>query len=98
VTLTASTNDPNPLPVQLLASPLVEPLQPGASVSFEVPGIAAATGRITNSLSVDLTVLGDPTWLHAHSPTGAWFWDARNGAPGSTGTAGTDGVAPSAVR
>jgi hypothetical protein len=98
LTVTASTDDPNPVSVQLLASPLVEALQPGASVSFEVPGIAATTGRMTNSLSVDLTVLGDRKWLHAHSPTGAWFWDGRNKAPGPTGTAGSDGPAPSAVR
>ena len=78
VTLTASTNDlANPLPVQLLSSPLITGLPPGASVSFDVPGIAAATGRTTNWLSANLSVLGDPTWLEARSPAGPWLWGAE---------------------
>jgi hypothetical protein len=73
VTLTASTNDPKkPSPVRLLETPLVRGLLPGASVSFDVPGIAVATGQTTNSLSVDLTVLGDPSWLEAQWPAGDW--------------------------
>jgi hypothetical protein len=77
VTLTASTNDPaSPSPVLLLETPLPTGLLPGASVSFDVPAIAAATGRDANWLSVELSVLGDPTWLEAHSPGGAWMWHA----------------------
>ncbi len=78
VTLTASTNDPtNPSPVGLLETPLVTDLQPGASVSFDVRGIAATTGRATTWLSANLSVLGDPTWLEARSPADAWFWGAE---------------------
>jgi hypothetical protein len=50
----------------------VRGLLPGASVSFDVPGIAVATGQTTSSLSVDLTVLGDPSWLEAQWPAGGW--------------------------
>ena len=83
VTLTASAIDPkNPLPVRLLETPLVTDLLPGASVSFDVPGIAAKTGRTTNRLSANLSVLSDPTWLEAHSPADAWFWGAeKDGGP-----------------
>ncbi len=83
VTLTASTNDPtNPSPVRLLDTPLVTDLLPGASVSFDVPGIAARTGRTTNWLSADLSVLSDPTWLELQSPADAWFWSAeQDGGP-----------------
>ena len=85
VTVTASTNDPtNPSPVRLLETSLVTELLPGASVSFEVPGVAAATGRTTNWLSVDLSVLGDPTWLEAQSPAGVWFRGAGEDRPGQT--------------
>jgi hypothetical protein len=83
VTLTASTNDPtNPSPVRLLETSLATDLLPGASVSFDVPGIAAKTGRTTNWLSADLSVLGDPTWLDVHSPAGAWLWGPeKDGGP-----------------
>ena len=83
VTLTASANDPtNPSPVRLLETPLVTDLLPGASVSFDVPGIAARTGRTTNRLSANLSVLGDPTWLDVQSPADAWSWGAeKDGGP-----------------
>jgi hypothetical protein len=94
VTVTASSSDPsNPAPVLLVALPLVADLLPGASVSVDVPGIDAATGRTTNWLSVNLSVLGDATWLAAYSPAGAWFSDAGFGAPASSGTAGQAGAA-----
>ena len=94
VTLTASTNDPtNPLPVRLLETSLVRDLLPGTSVSFDVPGIAAKTGRTTNWLSANLTVLSDPTWLDVHSPADAWFWSAEEDGPAHTGTAAGDGAA-----
>ncbi len=83
VTLTASAIDPkNPLPVRLLETPLVTDLLPGASVSFDVPGIAARSGRTTNRLSANLSVLGDPTWLEMRSPADAWLWGAeKDGGP-----------------
>ena len=83
VTLTASTTDPrNPLPVRLLETPLVTDLLPGASVSFDVRGIAARTGRATNWLSANLSVLGDATWLEVQSPADAWFCGAeKDGGP-----------------
>jgi hypothetical protein len=88
VTVTASSPDPaNPQPVLLLASPLQDDLPPGATVSFDVPGIDAATGRTANWLSVDLVVLGDPTWLAAYAPFGAWFSDAGVSASAPAGTA-----------
>ena len=77
VIVTASSSDPaDPQPVVLLAAPLGDDLQPGASAAFNVPGIAASTGRAMNWLSVNLTVLGDATWLGASSTAGAWFSDA----------------------
>lgn len=97
VTVTASASDPlNPAPVQLIASSLVADLLPGASVSFDVPGIDAATGRTTNWLSVNLSVLGDATWLAPYSPVGAWFSDAGLSASGSMGTAAQAGAVASA--
>ena len=97
VTVTATASDPaNPSPVLLLASPLVADLVPGASVSFDLPGIDAATGRTTNWLSVNLTVLGDATWLAASSPVGAWFSRTGLSAPGPTGTATQAGAAATA--
>jgi hypothetical protein len=90
VTVTATTNDPtNPSAVRLLEKPLVTGLLPGASVSFEVPGIAAATGRTTNSLSVNLSVLGDPTWLDVQSAAAAWSWaPERDGGAKAAAAAG----------
>jgi hypothetical protein len=77
VTITASATDPaNPAPLLLMRSPLLADLLPGATISIDVPGIKAMTGRTTNWLSVDLIVLGDSTWLVPYSPAGAWFSDA----------------------
>lgn len=96
VTVTASASDPvNPAPVPLIASPLVADLPPGASLSFDVPGIDAATGRTTNWLSVNLSVLGDLTSLAAYSPVGAWFSAAGLSARGPTGTAAQAGAVAS---
>jgi len=95
VTVTASTNDAtNPAPVRLLEKSLATALAPGASVSFHVAGIAAATGRSANWLSVNVSVLGDPTWLETQSPAGAWLWDSGRHGPAQTGTATGDAPAP----
>jgi hypothetical protein len=97
ITVTASANDPsNPASVLLVALPLVADLLPGASVTVDVPGIDAATGRTTNWLSINLSVLGDATWLAAYSPVGAWFSDAGLGTPGSIGSAAPAGPVTSA--
>jgi hypothetical protein len=91
VTVTATTNDAtNPSRVRLLEKSLVTGLLPGASVSFEVPGIAAATGRTTNSLSVDLSVLGDPSWLEVQSAAGAWSWAAERDGRANAAAAARD--------
>ena len=80
VTVTASATDPaNPAPLLLITSPLVADLLPGATVTLDVPGIEALTGRTTNWLSVDLIVLGEATWLGPYSSAGAWFSDAPSG-------------------
>ena len=93
VTVTASAGDRvDPDPVLLLAAPLVADLLPGDSVSFDVPAIEAATGRATNWLSVNLSVLGDASWLSAHAPVGAWFSDAGLSAPGSMGAVAQAGA------
>jgi hypothetical protein len=57
-------------PVVLLTVPLAEDLQPGESISFDVPGIGAATARTTNWLSVDLRLPDDPAWPAAYLPVG----------------------------
>ena len=49
-----------------------------------MPGIDAATGRTTNWLSVNLSVLGDATWLAAYAAgrclvLGCWAQHARAG-------------------
>ena len=86
VTVAASATDPaNRAPLLLIRAPLVADLLPGATVSLDVPGIEALTGRTTNWLSVDLIVLGDATWLGPYSPAGAWFSDARSGHQGQPG-------------
>ena len=59
-------------PSLLLAEPLLSDLKPGASITFNVPGMDALTGRATSWLSVGLSVLGDPTWLGAPTAAGAW--------------------------
>ncbi len=73
VTVTASAGEPgNPASVLLIAAPLHGDLLPGASFSVNVPAIDAATGRATSWLSVNLSVLGDATWLAASSTFGTW--------------------------
>ena len=77
VTVTASSGDPaNPQPVLVLASPLAGDLQPGASATFNVTGSPRPPGRAMNWLSVNLSVLGDTSWLGASSTAGTWFSDA----------------------
>jgi hypothetical protein len=79
LTVTASATAPAmTAPRLLITAPLVADLLPGATVSLDVPGIEALTGRTTNWLSVDLIVLGEATWLGAYSPVDAWFFDARS--------------------
>jgi Mannosyl-glycoprotein endo-beta-N-acetylglucosaminidase len=94
VTVTASAVDPlNPAPVSLVVTPLAADLRPGESVTVDVPDVGAATGRTTNWLSVDLSVLGDAAWLGASSPVGAWFADSGLGAAGPMGATARAGVA-----
>lgn len=72
VLLTATTGDPGtPAPIALVASPLSEDLEPGASLEFAVPGIRTLTGRSVNWLVAELRVLDDPTWLQAYGPVTA---------------------------
>ena len=93
VTVTASAGDRvDPDPVLLVAAPLVADLLPGDSVSFDLSAIEAATGRTTNWLSMNLSVLGDARWLAALQPAGAWFSDAGLSAPGSKGAAAQAGA------
>lgn len=74
VAVTATSVDPeNPTPVLLLAAPLAADLAPGASTTFALPDVVASTGRDGNWLSVDLTVPGDPSWVAAYAPAGAWL-------------------------
>ena len=86
VTVTASSsNGADPAPLPLITSPLVADLPPGATVSLDVTGIEAVTGRSTNWLAVNLIVLGDSTWLAPYSPAGAWFSDADPARQGQRG-------------
>jgi hypothetical protein len=93
VSVTAVSGDPDdPAPVPLLSAPLVADLRPGASVSYSLPVVGPATGRTTSWLSVGLSVIGDPAWLSAITPAGAWVSAAFPGSlpsaqalvPGST--------------
>ncbi len=86
VTVTASSsNGADPAPLPLITSPLVADLLPGATVSLDVTGIEAVTGRSTNWLAVNLIVLGDSTWLAPYSPAGAWFSDVPSAGQGQLG-------------
>ena len=88
VTVTASSSDvADPAPLPLITSPLVADLLPGATVSLDVTGIEAMTGRSTNWLAVNLIVLGDSTWLAPNSPAGAWFSDVGSARQGQRGRA-----------
>jgi hypothetical protein len=83
VTVTASSSDgADPAPLPLITSPLLADLLPGATVSLDVTGIEAVTGRSTNWLAVNLIVLGDSTWLAPYSPAGAWSFDVGLNASG----------------
>jgi len=76
ITVTASSSDgPDPAPLPLITSSFVADLLPGATVSLDVTGIDAVTGRSTNWLAVNLIVLGDSTWLAPYSTAGAWSSD-----------------------
>ncbi len=59
--------------VRLVASPLVDDLVPGASISFTVPDVEALTGRTTNWISASLSVVGNADWLGASSSIGGWL-------------------------
>ncbi len=86
ITVTASSsNGADPASLPLITSPLVADLLPGATVSLDVTGIEAVTGRSTNWLAVNLIVLGDSTWLAPYSPAGAWFSDAGSAGQGQQG-------------
>ncbi len=78
VTVTASSSGAaDAVPELLLSSRLAADLRPGASVTFDVPGIAAATARTASWVSVSLSVLGNPNALGVYAPVGAWISDAR---------------------
>ncbi len=94
VTVTATPIEPSKTaPVLLLSVPLREDLAPGASVTFDVPEIAAATGRSVNWLAVDLRVEGDPAWLSAYLPVGILRTGTRLGAPSQPGMGRLAGLA-----
>ncbi len=77
VTVTASSSGAaDAAPDLLLSTRLAADLLPGASVTFDVRGIAAATGRTASWLSVSLSILGNQNALGAYAPVGAWFSDA----------------------
>ena len=74
VTVAASASASTGLePVRLIASPLVDDLVPGASISFTVPDVEALTGRTTNWISASLSVAGNADWLGASSSIGGWL-------------------------
>ncbi len=82
VALAASAGEPgNPEFAELMEVPLRADLPPGASFDIHVPTIGAATGRTTNWLSINLGVLGDPSWLGATSRFGTWVSDAAPATP-----------------
>jgi hypothetical protein len=86
VAVTASSSDAaDPAPVPLITSPLVADLLPGASVSLDVSGIEAMTGRTTNWLAVNLNVLGDSTWFAPYPNAGARFFDVGSVPQGEQG-------------
>jgi hypothetical protein len=81
VSVTAVSDDPDdPAPVPLLSAALAADLRPGASIGYSLPAVGPATGRTTNWLSVGLSVLGDPAWLSAITPAGAWVSTALPGS------------------
>ena len=81
ITVTATAvGTAHPSPVELLAAPLADDLLPGHSVSFDVPGIGAATARATNELVVDLRLAEDAPWLAAYLPVGVRRSGDRLGA------------------
>ena len=79
VTVTAAASNAfDGAPVLILSQPLASDLQPGDTAVFSVSGITAATGRATNWLSANLSVLGDPALLAAYAPVGAWLSGASD--------------------
>jgi hypothetical protein len=81
LTLTATSGDPDrPAPVVLLDASLPEDMAPGATLVFHVRDIGAATGRTANWLSVDLHVLGDPSWLAPYARMGTWRTGSQLGS------------------
>ncbi len=96
VTVAASAGEPgSSAAVLLLTAPLRADLPPGASLSLNVPGIDALTGGATSWLSVNLSVLGDATWLAGYSTFGAWLSGPGPSTPGPTGTSIPAGTGPS---
>jgi len=85
VTAAAGNTPDGTAPALLLFQPLAADLPPGGTATFAVSGIAAATGRATNWLSVNLSVLGNPALLSPYAPVGAWFSEA----PAATGAGST---------
>ena len=98
VSVTATGGSPaGPEPVQLLATPLADDLAPGASVTFSVPDIDAATGRSANWLAVDLRVHEDPTWLAAYLPVGAWRSGSELGPLAHAAPANAGAIVPTSA-
>ena len=94
VTVTATGGSPaGPEPVELLSAPLMDDLAPGASVTFEVPGVGALTRQSASWLSVDLRVYEDPMWLAAYLPVGAWHSGAEVGPLSHIGSAKAEAIA-----
>ena len=84
VTAAASNESDGTTPALLLFQPLASDLQPGQTATFSVSGVTAATGRATNWLSVNLSVLGDPSLLAAYAPAGGWLSGASGAVVGGT--------------
>lgn len=100
VTVTASSSGTSDAaPIQVLTAPLAADLPPGASATFHVTGIAAATRRATNWLSVNLGVLGDTNALTPYTPVGAWLTESRSSAaaPPATTSAPLPAATPAAT-
>lgn len=95
VTVTASGGPGSDAPQAIATWPLVTDLPPGASIDFEVPGIAATTGRSASRLTVAMSVPGDPTWLAAYPPALAWFPIGTEAGPDSGPSPSVPPISPS---
>lgn len=72
ITVAASAGEPGSPSFELRAVPLAADLPPGASVTVNVPGLQAATGRSRSWVTATLSVLDDPASLGATASAGAW--------------------------